>query len=206
MSGQRVGYVRVSTLDQRTARQLEGVAVDRTFVERVSGRDVARPELAALVDFVREGDTVVVHSMDRLARNLDDLRSIVTKLTGKGVAVHFVTEQLSFTGEDGAVAKLMLSVMGAFAEFERSLIRERQREGIELAKARGAYRGRKRSLGDDQVADARRRIGDGVPKAVIARELGVSRETLYQALRAPSRAGRGEGPGVVADASAEVSV
>ena len=77
MRGQRVGDVRVSSLDQRTARQLEGVAVDRTFVERASGRDVDRPELAALVDFVRDGDTVVVHSMDRLARNLDDLRSIV---------------------------------------------------------------------------------------------------------------------------------
>ncbi|MDA8311406.1 MAG: recombinase family protein [Actinomycetota bacterium] len=186
MSGQRVGYVRVSTLDQSTARQLEGVVVDRSFVERASGRDVARPELEALVDFVREGDTVVVHAMDRLARNLDDLRSIVAKLTGKGVSVHFVTEALTFTGEESAVAKLMLSVMGAFAEFERSLIRERQREGIELAKARGAYRGRKRSLSDHQVAEARRRIGDGVPKAVLARELGVSRETLYQALRAAS--------------------
>ena len=100
MRRERVGYVRVSTLDQRTARQLEGVAVDRTFVERASGRDVDRPELGALVDFVREGDTVVVHSMDRLARNLDDLRSIVAKLTGKGVAVHFVKEQLTFTGEE----------------------------------------------------------------------------------------------------------
>ena len=166
---------------------------------------MARPELEALVDFVREGDTVVVHSMDRLARNLDDLRAIVAKLTAKGVAVHFVTEQLTFTGEDGAVAKLMLSVMGAFAEFERSLIRERQREGIELAKARGAYRGRKRSLSDDQVAEARRRIGDGVPKAVLARELGVSRETLYQALRAgPGTAGAERGPSVT-EPSAEVS-
>ena len=100
MRRERVGYVRVSTLDQRTARQLEGVAVDRTFVERASGRDVDRPELGALVDFVREGDTVVVHSMDRLARNLDDLRSIVAKLTGKGVAVHVVTEELTSTGEE----------------------------------------------------------------------------------------------------------
>ena len=148
----------------------------------------------------------VVHAMDRLARNLDDLRSIVARLTAKGVAVHFVTEQLTFTGEDGAVAKLMRSVMGAFAKFERSLIRERQREGIELAKARGAYRGRKRSLSEDQVADLRRRIGDGVPKAVAARELELSRETLHQALRAPSRADPGEGPGVVADAPVEVSV
>ncbi len=206
MSGQRVGYIRVSTLEQSTARQLDGVVTDRTFIDKASGRDVARPQLEAMAGFVRDGDTVVVHSMDRLARNLDDLRSIVRKLTAKGVEVHFVKEQLTFTGKDTAIATLMLSVMGAFAEFERSLIRERQREGIELAKARGAYRGRKRSLSDDQVAEIRRRIQDGVPKAALARELGVSRETLYQALRAPSRAAAGEGPGLGANASAEVSV
>jgi len=129
---------------------------------------------------------VVCHSMDRLARNLDDLRSIVRKLTAKGVQVHFVKEQLTFTGDDTAMANLLLSVMGAFAEFERSLIRERQREGIELAKKRGAYRGRRRSLNDDQVAELRRRVAEGVPKAALARELGVSRETLYQYLRAAS--------------------
>ena len=117
------------------------------------------------------------------------------KLTAKGVEVHFVKEQFAFTGEDTAVANLLLSVMGAFAELERSLIRE----GIELAKARGAYRGRRRSLSDDQVAELRRRVQDGVPKAVLARELGVSRETLYQALRA------GRGPGVT-NPPAEVSV
>jgi len=163
MSGQRVGYIRVSTLDQSTARQLDGVTLDRTFVDKASGKDVARPQLEAMIGFVRDGDTVVCHSMDRLARNLDDLRSIVRKLTAKGVEVCFVKEQLTFTGEDTAVANLLLSVMGAFAEFERSLIRERQREGIELAKARGAYRGRKRSLSDDQVAELRRRVEDGVP-------------------------------------------
>jgi len=186
MSGQRVGYIRVSAIDQRSDRQLDGVTLDRTFTDRASGKDVRRPELEALVGFVRDGDTVVVHSMDRLARNLDDLRSIVRKLTANGVAVHFVKEQLTFTGDDTAIANLLLSVMGAFAEFERSLIRERQREGIELAKKRGAYRGRRRSLNDDQVAELRRRVDEGVPKAALARELGVSRETLYQYLRAAS--------------------
>ena len=205
MSGQRVGYVRVSTLDQRTARQLEGVAVDRTFVERASGRDVTRPELAALVDFVREGDTVVVHSMDRLARSLDDLRSIVAKLTGKGVALHVVTEALTFTGEErGREADALVD--GRLRRVRALPLRERQYEGIELAKARGVYRGRTRSLSEDQVADLRRRIGDGVAKAVAARELELSRETLHQALLAPSRADPGEGPGAVADAPAEVSV
>jgi DNA invertase Pin-like site-specific DNA recombinase len=124
MAGQRVGYVRVSTLDQRTDRQLDGVELDRVFTDQASGKDVVRPQLDALLAFVRDGDTVVVHSMDRLARNLDDLRRLVRALTGKGVRVQFVTENLTFTGEDTAMATLLLSVMGAFAEFERALIRE----------------------------------------------------------------------------------
>ena len=160
MGGQRVGYIRVSALEQSTARQLDWATVERTFVDKASGRDVRRPQLEATAGFVRDGDTMVVHSMDRLARNLDDRRAIVAKLTAKGVEVHFVKEQLTFTGEDTAIANLLLSVMGAFAEFERSLIRERQREGIQLAKTRGAYRGRKRSLRDDQVAAIRREVQD----------------------------------------------
>lgn len=181
--GQRIGYVRVSTLDQNVERQLDGVIVDRTFLDKKSGKDVEREELDAMVEFVRHGDTVVVHSMDRLARNLDDLRHIVHTLTEKGVRIEFVKEGLSFTGEDSPMSKLMLSVMGAFAEFERSLIRERQREGIALAKQRGIYRGRKRVLSDDIIASAKTRIAAGDTKAQIARDLGVSRETLYQYLR-----------------------
>ncbi len=184
ITGQRVGYIRVSSVDQNVERQLDGLALDRSFTDKASGKDVRRPQLDAMVGFVREGDTVVVHSMDRLARNLDDLRGIVRKLTTKAVQVNFVKEQLSFTGEDNAMGTLLLSVMGAFAEFERSLIRERQREGIALAKARGAYRGRRRSLNDEQAADLRQRAQAGVPKAALARELGISRETLYQYLRA----------------------
>ncbi|MFO9982175.1 recombinase family protein, partial [Escherichia sp. WS293] len=144
MTGQRIGYIRVSTFDQNPERQLEGVKVDRAFSDKASGKDVKRPQLEALISFARTGDTVVVHSMDRLARNLDDLRRIVQTLTQRGVHIEFVKEHLSFTGEDSPMANLMLSVMGAFAEFERALIRERQREGIALAKQRGAYRGRKK--------------------------------------------------------------
>src|SRR5450756_1575033 len=149
----RVGYVRVSSLEQNTARQLEGVEVERTFTDRASGKDTARPKLAEMLAFVREGDTVLVHSMDRLARNLEDLRALVRTLTGKGVRVAFVTEGLTFTGEDSPMSTLLLSVMGAFAEFERALIRERQTEGIAAAKARGVYRGRKPALTPVQVAD-----------------------------------------------------
>ena len=132
---------------------------------------------------MREGDIVVVHSMDRMARNLDDLRHIVQKLTKRGVRIEFVKENLTFTGEDSPMANLMLSVMGAFAEFERTLILERQREGIALAKQRGAYRGRKKALSAGQVAELRRRAGVGEQKAKLTRELGISRETLYQYLR-----------------------
>ena len=138
MVGQRIGYIRVSTLDQHTVRQLDGSEVDKTFTDRVSGKNTKRPQLELLMSFARSGDTVIVHSMDRLARNLDDLRRIVQMLTSRGVRIEFVKEHLSFTGEDSPMANLMLSVMGAFAEFERALIKERQREGIALAKKRGA--------------------------------------------------------------------
>jgi DNA invertase Pin-like site-specific DNA recombinase len=183
MLGQRIGYIRVSSLDQHEDRQLEGIEVAKTFIDKASGKDIKRPQLELLMSFVRTGDTVVVHSMDRLARNLDDLRRIVQTLTGKGVRIEFVKEHLSFTGEDSPMANLMLSVMGAFAEFERALIHERQREGIALAKQRGAYKGRKKSLAMDAVDQLRERLATGISKAQVAREFGISRQTLYQYLR-----------------------
>jgi DNA invertase Pin-like site-specific DNA recombinase len=183
MLGQRLGYRRVSTLDQLVDRQLEGVEVDQTFLDHASGKDTTRPQLALLLSFVRAGDTVIVHSMDRLARNLDDLRRIVHTLTGRGVRIEFVKEHLAFTGDDSPMASLMLSVMGAFAEFERALIHERQREGIALAKQRGAYKGRKKSLSQAAVAALHQRMATGISKAQVARELGISRQTLYQYLR-----------------------
>jgi DNA invertase Pin-like site-specific DNA recombinase len=183
VTGQRIGYVRVSTLDQNEKRQLEGQVLDRVFIDRASGRDTSRPELTELLRFARDGDTVVVHSMDRLARNLDDLRALVQGLTCKGVRVEFVKESLVFTGEDSPMANLMLSVMGAFAEFERSLIRERQREGIALAKQRGAYKGRKKTLTPERADELVQRAGSGVSKVVLARDYGISRETVYQYLR-----------------------
>lgn len=195
MLGQRVGYIRVSSLDQNPERQLEQVPVDRTFTDKASGGNVDRPELDRLLAFVREGDVVVVHSMDRLARNLDDLRRLVQSLTGRGVQIEFIKERLTFTGDDSPMATLMLSVMGAFAEFERALLRERQREGIALAKQRGAYRGRKRALSEERVAELLRRIQAGEKKLPLAREYGISRETLYHYLResAPGATAAGTG-------------
>ena len=183
MKGQRIGYVRVSTTDQNTDRQLEGLPVDRVFTDKASGKDVRRPALEDLMGYAREGDTLVVHSMDRLARNLDDLRQIVQTLTRKGVTIEFVKEHLRFTGEDSPMANLMLSVMGAFAEFERALIRERQREGIALARQRGAYRGRKPSLSGDQIRELRRLAAQGVGKAELARQFKISRQTVYEYLK-----------------------
>jgi len=183
LSDQRIGYVRVSSVDQNTDRQLDGIPLSRVFTEKASGADTKRPELDRLIAFVREGDTVVVHSLDRLARNLDDLRRLVSTLTKRGVRIEFVKESLTFTGEDSPMANLMLSVMGAFAEFERSLLRERQREGIGQAKLRGVYRGRKPSLTEKQIAAGKKRVDAGESKSTVARDLGISRETLYKYLR-----------------------
>ena len=182
MSGKRIGYVRVSSVEQNTARQLEGVQVDRTFEDKASGGSTDRPKLAELLAYVREGDTVIIHSMDRLARNLDDLRRLVLDLNRRGIRVEFVKECLSFTGEDSPMATLLLSVMGAFAEFERALIRERQREGIAVAKAKGVYTGRKPSLDEGQASKLREKAALGIPKARLAREFGISRDTLYRYL------------------------
>ena len=154
------------------------------FTDKASGKDTKRPQLQAALEYLREGDCLVVHSMDRLARNLDDLRRIVLGLTSKGVLVEFLKERLTFTGEDSAMSQLLLSVMGAFAEFERSLIRERQREGIALAKKAGVYKGRKPSLTDEQAQQLRGRITAGEKKAALAREFGISSETVYQYGRA----------------------
>lgn len=184
MKGQRVGYIRVSSEGQNTARQLDGIEVDRVFTDRVSGKDTCRPELKRLLEFVRAEDVVIVHSMDRLARNVDDLRRLVKDFTGRNVKVQFIKENLTFTGEDSPMSNLLLSVLGAVAEFERQLTRERQREGIAAAKRKGIYTGRRKSLEPHQVEVLKRRAAAGEKKAGLARELGISRETLYQYLKA----------------------
>ena len=178
--GKRVGYIRVSSVEQNTGRQLEGVELDKSFTDKASGKDVKRPQLQAALEYLRDGDVLVVHSMDRLARNLDDLRRIVTELTARGVQIQFMKEGMLFTGDDTAMSKLLLSVMGAFAEFERSLLKERQREGIAIAKNAGVYKGRKPSLTPQRVVELHARISAGGKKAALAREFGISRETLYQ--------------------------
>lgn len=188
-AGQRVGYVRVSTTEQNTARQLDGIALHRVYEDKASGSTADRPKLVEALGYLREGDKLVVHSMDRLARNLDDLRRIVRQLTDRGVSVEFVKEGQTFTPEGAnPMAQLMLSMLGAFAEFERSLIRERQREGIAIARQQSKYRGRTPALNADQAAELRRKdaAAGGRGRAALAREFGISRETLYSYLRATS--------------------
>jgi DNA invertase Pin-like site-specific DNA recombinase len=177
--GQRIGYQRVSTLDQNTARQLDGIELDKLFTDKASGKDTDRPELARAVAYVREGDTLVVHSMDRLARNLEDLRRIVRELTSCGVKVEFVKESLTFAGDDSPMNTLLLSMLGAVAEFERSMILERQREGIAIAKAAGKYKGRKASLSQTQASELLERLTKGESVTALATEYGVSRQTIY---------------------------
>jgi DNA invertase Pin-like site-specific DNA recombinase len=191
----RIAYVRVSTVEQNEARQVDALAgqhIDRTFLDKLSGKDTNRPQLTAALEFMREGDCLVVHSFDRLARNMRDLQNLIAELNARKIAVEFLKENLTFTGEDAPMSKLMLSILGGVAEFERSLIRERQREGITIAKQLGVYRGRKRSLTVDQVAELRRRaaaidpaslVGTQESRTALAKEFGVSRQTLYQALR-----------------------
>ncbi|PLW01847.1 recombinase family protein [Corynebacterium ulcerans] len=178
----RIGYQRVSTVEQNTSRQLEGVTVDKVFTDRVSGKDLNRPQLALAIGYVRDGDTLVIHSMDRLARNLEDLRKIVRELTGKGVHVEFVKEHLTFTGDDSPMNTLLLSMLGAVAEFERSTILERQREGIAIAKAKGKYKGRKAALSDEQVEELTQRKQAGESITSLASAFGISRQTVYNYL------------------------
>lgn len=183
--GQLVGYIRVSTLDQNVDRQedqLKEFNLDRVFTDKASGKDTNRPQLAAALEHLRDGDTFIICSMDRLARNLDDLRLIVKGLTGRGVRVQFVKESMTFTGDDSPMSTLLLSVMGAFAEFERSLIKERQREGIAIAKAKGAFKGRKPVFDSEDQKKLFELASAGVSKTMIARQFGVSRQTVYQYL------------------------
>jgi len=187
-TGQRVGYRRVSTVDQNTARQLEGVTVNRIFEDKASGKDTSRPQLKAALQYCRAGDTLVSHSMDRLSRSLTDLRLLVKELTGRGIAVEFVKEHLTFTGEDGPMANLLLSMLGAVAEFERAIILERQREGIQLAKVAGKYKGKKKLLTAAKAKELRERVAAGENKVRLATELGISRQTLYNYLQVSATA------------------
>lgn len=183
MSGKRIGYIRVSTTDQNPERQLEGLPIDKKFIDYASAKSTNRPQLKAMLEFVREDDIVFVHSMDRLARNLKDLKSLVEGLVAKQVQVQFVKENLTFTGESSAMSNLVLHLMGAFAEFEYAFIRERQREGIEIAKRNRKFKGRKKKLDAEKMDILRKEMKTRKSKSQIALDMGISRYTLYLYLK-----------------------
>lgn len=182
-NGHDVGYVRVSSFSQNTDRQLDGITLERVFEEKASAKDAKRPVLQECISYLRAGDCLHVHSIDRLARNLIDLQTIVTMLNDKGVSVTFHKENLTFTGtNNNPMNKLMLQMMGAFAEFERALIKERQREGIAQAQKKGIKIGRQPVLRDAQVEEIRARVDGGESKSALAKEYCVARQTIYSAL------------------------
>lgn len=177
-----VGYIRVSSYGQNTDRQLVGIELDKTFEEKASAKDTKRPQLQACLEWLRDGDTLHVHSIDRLARNLQDLLNLVKQLTGNGIAVNFHKENLVFDGNDNPMQKLMLQLLGSVSEFERELINERRREGMAQAKAKGKQIGAKRKLSTADVIDIKQRIAIGETKKSIAIEFNVTRQTLYTAI------------------------
>lgn len=183
MSGKHIGYVRVSTVEQNTVRQLDGVELDRVFADRCSGKDTSRPALRQCLEYLRDGDTLHVHEISRLARNMGDLQKLVDDLTAREVTVVFHKENLVFDGgKASSMTKLLFHIMGAFAEFERDMIRERQAEGIAKAKAAGKYRGGKEKLNAEQVAELQKLHGMGVSVAKLARDFGLSRQSVYRYL------------------------
>ena len=179
MKVQKIGYIRVSSEDQNISRQLKDIDLDKKFVDYESAKDTKRKSLIDMLEYAREGDTVIVHSMDRLARNTRDILDLVKQFNEKQVKVEFAKENLTFTGEDDAMSQLLLCVMSGVADFERSVIRERQKEGIAIAKASGKYRGRHKKLSSEQILLLQEMIANGNSKKEIMAELSVSRKTIY---------------------------
>ena len=182
----RVGYIRVSTEQQNSDRQLDDIlsTLDKTFTEKQSGKSIdERLVLQQCYEYIREGDTLYVHSIDRLARNLSDLQSLITRINDKGVTIHFYKESLIFSADSSnPMNTLMLQMLGAFAQFERSMIKERQREGIVKAKKKGIKFGAAPKFTNEQIEEIKARRTAGESAATLATEFNVSRQTIYSML------------------------
>ncbi len=174
-----VGYIRVSSYGQNHDRQLDGIALEKVFQDTASAKTMKRPGLDFCTEYVRDGDTLHVHSIDRLARNLFDLQKLVDGFVEKGITVKFHKENLTFSGSSDSMAKLMLQMMGAFAEFERTLINERRREGIAIARKKGKQIGAKPKLTNEQAVELRKRAATGEQKTILAKHYGISRQAVY---------------------------
>ncbi|MGK9156192.1 recombinase family protein [Acinetobacter radioresistens] len=185
MKGQNVGYIRVSSIEQKTTRQLESIELDRCFIDKLSGKDTNRPKFQEMLAYVREGDTIWVHSMDRFARSLKDLVTEVDKLVKRGVALKFVKENITFTAQSTPLDNLMLQLMGAFAQFEREIILERQKEGIKIAVAQGKYKGRVNKLKPSQIQALKQAWIEKKYKSKkeLADAFQISRPTVYRYLK-----------------------
>ena len=173
-----IGYVRVSTADQKTCRQLEGLQLDRVFEEKASARTADRPVLNEMLRFIRDGDEVLVHDISRLARNIEDLHRLVREITSKGCVLRFMKEGLTFTGnKSDPVSELLLGMLGAVYAFERSILLERQREGIALAKAKGVYKGRPKTIDPAKIMAL---LESGLSMRKAAAAAGVSLSTVQR--------------------------
>lgn len=175
-----INYIRVSSITQNTDRQLVGVNCDKEFVDKCSGKNTNRPEFQAMIEYVREGDTINIHELSRLARNTQDLLNIVQSMNDKGVTIKFIKENLTFTGDSTPLQSLMLTMLGAISTFERDLILERQREGIAIAKAKGKYKGRPSSFTSEQLSEIKEGFACVKNKTELARKFGISRSYLYK--------------------------
>ena len=177
-------YIRVSTVEQNTERQLKDIACDRIYEEKISGKDTNRPQLQAMLSNIRSEDIINIHEMSRLARNTRDLLNLVEEITSKGATVVFHKENLTFKGNEkqDPYQKMMMTMLGAVAELERNLILERQREGIALAKLHGKYKGGQHKLTNEQAEEIKALVNNRTPITAIAKQFNVSRRTIYNYL------------------------
>jgi DNA invertase Pin-like site-specific DNA recombinase len=182
-NNQTIGYIRTSTTEQNTANQLYDFPCDRVFTDKVSGSTIDRPELQNMLEYAREGDLILVHSMDRLARNTEDLLHLVNFLNRKKVTIRFIKENLTFDGSDNPMGQLMLTIIGAIAQFELSLMKARQREGIKRAQEAGRYSNNANKLKPEQIAYIIENASLGIPRSRIARDLKITYKTVYNYLR-----------------------
>ena len=174
-------YLRVSTVVQNTERQLQDVPCDRLYEDKLSGKDTNRPEFQTMMNNLRFGDVINVHSLDRVGRNTKDILEIVQQIKDKGCLIHFHKENLKFDGtKTDMYSELLLTILAGFSEFERNIILERQREGIAIAKEKGVYKGRKSKLTKEQVNAMTLDFESGLPKTEIAKKYGVTRAYVYQ--------------------------
>ena len=183
--GKKIGYRRVSSWDQNPDRQLKEMIpnLDKVYTDECSGKSKDRPALKSMLDYVRDDDHIYVHSMDRLGRSNQDLHNIVSELNNNNVSITFVKENLTFNGDNSPMDKLMFSIFASFAQFSRDMIKEAQKEGIELAKKRGVYKGKKPKFSTDDVKIIREEHELGIAISKLAKKYGATRATIYKVVK-----------------------